>query len=323
MPSPVLDIQNLCVTYGDMLALDDINLAVNAGEIVGLIGPNGAGKTTLIKALCGRVKASTGTFLIDNTPLHHGRNRQQLLGLVPQDIGLYGHMSARENLIAFAKIMGMKNRQTRATSVNAALDAVDLKHKADERVSALSGGMKRRINVAAAIMHGPRILILDEPTAGADAPARDTVHRLARSIAQTGTAVLLVTHELEQAEALCDKVLLLARGRNLAYAPPTEILTKCFGDTREVMLRFNSPPSPAALSALSAYKFTEGDDPTIQTTMIHNHDENQITKIMNAVRKEDKAVLEISIRRPGLPHLMHILEKTGELPQHIPVTSPC
>ena len=128
--APVLTIDQLCVNYGDMQALGDINFSVKAGEIVGLIGPNGAGKTTLIKALCGRIKVDSGTFHIDGTPLHHGRDRQHLIGLVPQDIGLYSHMSARENLDAFAKIMGMKNKGNRREAVNAALDTVDLSRKA-------------------------------------------------------------------------------------------------------------------------------------------------------------------------------------------------
>ena len=194
-----LSVSELSVHYGDYQALKTLELDIEAGELIGIIGPNGAGKTSFIKALCGRVHYD-GHVQIGDERLKRGHNRQKLLGLVPQDIGLYGHMSGRENLTAFAKIMGL-SRQEREDAIEKAIEAVDMGDKADELVSALSGGMKRRINVAAAIMHDPKVIIFDEPTAGVDVPARDTVHRLARTLAEKGMAVLLVTHELDQAEA--------------------------------------------------------------------------------------------------------------------------
>jgi len=164
-----------------------------------------------------------GYVQIGDKRLKRGHNRQKLLGLVPQDIGLYGHMSGRENLTAFAKIMGL-SRQEREDAIEKAIEAVDM------------------INVAAAIMHDPKVIIFDEPTAGVDVPARDTVHRLARTLAEKGMAVLLVTHELDQAEALCDKVLVLCQGEKLAFDTPPRILTQNFAGMREVMVRFGTPP---------------------------------------------------------------------------------
>lgn len=311
---PVLKIESLSVDYGKTRALETVNLSVNAGEILGLIGPNGAGKTTLIKALCGRIQVESGAFYIGGRLLNHGKDRQDLIGLVPQDIGLYGHMSARENLDAFAKIMGIKNRRERRAAVDVALDTVGLTHKAKARVNTFSGGMKRRINVAAAIMHGPRVLILDEPTAGADIPARDTVHRLARTIAKTGKAVLLVTHELEQAEALCDKILILGNGKPLACASPADILASCFGDTREIMVRFNTPPSPEIMAPLAEFNFQQGELETVWTALTRSSEITFLSAFIASLRGGSKMMREISIRRPGLTRLMHILEKTGELP---------
>jgi len=210
--------------------------------------------------------------LIDSKPIRSSQNRQRLIGLVPQDIALYSHMTARENLNAFAKIMGMRGRKNRRKSVAAALASVEMDHKSDALISALSGGMKRRINVAAAIMHSPAVLILDEPTAGVDTPARDTVHRLARKLADDGMAVLLVTHELEQAEALCDKLLVLAGGKTLAFDNPADLLIT-----------------------------DKSEDKVVST-------------FMTSLRGTDTKLREISVRRPGLNHLMHTIEKNGTLP---------
>lgn len=312
--TPVLSTRGLTVNYGNFCALDNLSIDINAGEIVGIIGPNGAGKTSFIKALCGRTHVSSGELLIQSKRLRAGQNRQKLIGLVPQDIGLYAHMTARENLLAFAKIMGMRGGKNRRDCVAAALASVEMDHKSEALVSELSGGMKRRINVAAAIMHSPSVLILDEPTAGVDTPARDTVHRLARELADSGMAVLLVTHELEQAEALCDKLLVLANGKTLAFDHPTTLLSKVYKDAREVMVRFSKPPKGAALESLKPFNFSQAELPTIWTAMTDATEVSFVSAFMASLRSGDTLVREISVRRPGLNHLMHAIEKSGELP---------
>lgn len=315
----VLSTRDLTVYYGSFCALDQLSIDVKAGEIVGVIGPNGAGKTSFIKALCGRTNVSGGEFLINSKRIHSGQNRQKLIGLVPQDIGLYPHMTARENLLSFAKIMGMRVSRNRCDSVALALASVEMDHKSEALVSELSGGMKRRINVAAAIMHNPSVLILDEPTAGADTPARDTVHRLARELADSGMAVLLVTHELEQAEALCDKLLILANGKTLAFDNPAALLSKVYSDAREVMVRFSKPPKKKTLDALQPFKFQQAELPTIWTAMTNSSEVSVVSAFTASLSGSDTLVREISVRRPGLNHLMHAIEKTGELPTPAPV----
>lgn len=309
--SQVLCVNDLGVSYGDHAALRGLTLQVGPGELIGIIGPNGAGKTSFIKALCGRVKYD-GDVIISEKALKRGHKRGNLLGLVPQDIGLYGHMSARENLQVFAKIMGVKSKH-RKSCVQDALAAVDMGEKADSLVSDLSGGMKRRINVAAAIMHEPKVIIFDEPTAGVDVPARDTVHRLARKLAQSGMAVLLVTHELEQAEALCDKVLVLCKGEMLAYDAPASLLSRSFLGMREVMVRYAAPPDAATLAAMSPFEFAQAEHPTIWTAMTQASEVSFVSAFMTALRNGNQLVREISVRRPGLTTLMHRIEKTGQL----------
>lgn len=309
----ILTVSNLTVRYADMVALNDVSADIKPGEIVGLIGPNGAGKTSFIKALCGGV-SYTGDIAVTGQILKRGHKRQHLIGLVPQDIALYGHMTARENLAIFAQIMGIP-RKDRQTRVEAALEAVDLMQKANTRVTALSGGMKRRINVAAAIMHKPRLLILDEPTAGTDVPARDAVHRLAQLLSKTGMGVLLVTHELDQAEALCDRVIILSNGHKLAQGPTADILGECFGRSREVIVRFSSPPDGALLSALAPFKFCQGELPTIWTALTDASEVSFVSAFMTSVRGGDSLIREVTVRRPGLTSLMHYIEREAALPE--------
>ena len=304
-----LRVSDVSVNYGDHQALKQLNLSIEPSELIAVIGPNGAGKTSFVNALCGRVNYD-GFIQIGDTRLKRGHNRQKLLGLVPQDIGLYMHMSGRENLAAFAKIMGLP-RTERNDAITQALAAVGMTEKADEPVSALSGGMKRRINVAAAIMHDPKVIIFDEPTAGVDTPARDTVHRLARTLAKRGMAVLLVTHELEQAEALCDKVLVLCNGEALAFDTPDAVLTRSFKGMREVMIRYASPPNPDSLAAMQPFEFRPGELPTIYTAMTQANEVSFVSAFMTALKNGDELVREISVRRPGLTSLMHRIEQTG------------
>ena len=245
---PALITKDLSLHYGTHQALKPLNVTIDAGELVAIIGPNGAGKTSFIKSLCGRT-VPKGQIYITGEELGHKADRRAFIGLVPQDIGLYPHLSAKENLQVIARLLKVPAK-SRKEAVQEALDAVGMSAKSDARVSTLSGGMKRRINVAAAIMNKPPLLIFDEPTAGVDIPARDVVHRLARELADKGMTVLLVTHELEQAEALCDRVLVLSEGQKLAFDTPAAILSQAYGQKREVVVRFTEVPNAQTLTSM-------------------------------------------------------------------------
>jgi len=307
----LLEIEQLNVLYSDYHALKDLSLTARAGELIGIIGPNGAGKTSFIKALCGRVKHD-GVIKVSQQRLKQGTDRRAHIGLVPQDIGLYPHLTALENLSIISQLLRVPKAQKTKAAMDA-LEAVDMTAHAHKRVSDLSGGMKRRINVAAAIMHNPALIIFDEPTAGVDAPARDTVHRLARELTQRGMAVLLITHELEQAEALCDKILVLNQGETLAFDTPTAILGRSFHGAREVMVRYGAPPDSEILNAMKAFEFTQGELPTIWTAMTTASEVSFVSAFMTAMRGDDELIREISVRRPGLTALMHRIESTGSL----------
>lgn len=308
MNSPVLNVRGLTVDYGSHRALDDLALQIMSGELVGVVGPNGAGKTSFIKALCGRLKLK-GDITINGQDLKIGTDRRQHIALVPQDIGLYPHLTAYENLDVIGRLLGLRNHD----AITLALEAVEMSKHRNLRVSDMSGGMKRRINVAAAILTNPALVIFDEPTAGVDAPARDTVHRLARKLADDGKAVILITHELDQAEAVCDKLLVLCQGKRLAFEAPTQILENSFGDQREVMVRYSRPPSEDVTNAMVPFAFKQGELPTIWIALTQASEVSFVSAFVTAVKTGDSLIREISVRRPGLTTLMHRIEKTGQL----------
>jgi len=283
--STVLSVRDLTVNYGQYRALDNLSLDIDKGELVGVIGPNGAGKTSFIKALCGRLRLK-GKLNINGSDLKRGSDRRQHIALVPQDIGLYPYLSAQENLDVIGRLL---------------------------RLEDMSGGMKRRINVAAAILTNPSLIIFDEPTAGIDAPARDTVHRLARKLADDGKAVILITHELEQAEALCDKVLVLCKGKRLAFESPAGLLERSFAGQREVKVRYATPPTNDITQAMKPFDFKQGELPTIWVAMTQSNEVSFVSAFMTALKGDNEFIREISVRKPGLTALMHRIEKTGQI----------
>ena len=304
--TPILSVDQLSVSYGKHRALHGLSLDIKPGELVGVIGPNGAGKTSFIKALCGRLDIS-GKIAINGTQLKRGMDRRRSIALVPQDIGLYPHLTATENLDVIGRLLGLSDREI----INTALKSVDMVKHADVRVSAMSGGMKRRINVAAAVLTDPSLIIFDEPTAGVDVPARDTLHRLARHLTKQGKAVILVTHELEQAEALCDKVLVLCEGKKLAFDTPSRLLRNAFQDQREIRIRFAVPPNRDMLEAMHPFEFKQDELPTIWSTMTNANEVSFVSAFMTSLRGGGDLLREISVRRPGLTALMHRIEQTS------------
>ena len=307
MEPTLLTVRDLTVDYGKHRALENLSLEIAKGELVGVIGPNGAGKTSFIKALCGRLNLK-GELKINGFDLKRGSDRRQHIALVPQDIGLYPHLTAEENLDVIGRLLGLKDKEP----ITTALMAVEMSEHAKVQISNMSGGMKRRVNVAAAILTNPSLVIFDEPTAGVDAPARDTVHRLARKLADGGKAVILITHELEQAEALCDKVLVLCKGKRLAFEPPTQLLERSFLGQREVKVRYAAAPTKDITEAMQPFDFKQGELPTIWLAMTKSSEVSFVSAFMSALQNENELIREISVRKPGLTTLMHRIEKTGQ-----------
>jgi ABC-2 type transport system ATP-binding protein len=222
---PALEIRGLTKHYDDgTVALDDFDLNVPAGAFFGLLGPNGAGKTTLISAVCNLIRITAGDVRVFGEPAD-SLTARSWVGLAEQDVNLDRFLTVEETLVYHGGYWGMDkdDAERRAAEM---IDVFDLGAKADVRTPKLSGGMKRRLLLARALMHRPRLVILDEPTAGVDFELRTELWRYIRRLHQEGTTILLTTHYLEEAEALCEEIALIRGGRLIARDSAAGLLRK-------------------------------------------------------------------------------------------------
>lgn len=212
------------VRRGDRLVLDGLGFEVRAGEIVGLLGPNGAGKTTTLSVLATLRRPESGTARVGGFDVvTDGAAVRRVLGYVPQSLAVYPTLTARENLRCFAGLLGLPRSLT-ADRVAQALADVGLDERGDDVVATFSGGMQRRLNLAGGLLHDPRVVLLDEPTVGVDPQSRERIFTAVRARAAAGAAVLYSTHYMEEAERLCDRVVLIDRGRVLASGEPASLV---------------------------------------------------------------------------------------------------
>lgn len=216
----MLHLENLHKTYGKRPVLQNLSLHIYPGEIYGLLGANGAGKTTTINIICHLLKADSGSVKINGQL--HSKAAKRWLGVAPQENLLYKSLTCAENLDFYAQIYGLTKKQRRQR-IAATLAAVNLCDKAKSQVETLSGGMQRRLNIAVALVHQPKLIILDEPTTGLDLEARYEIWRLIQTLKQQGTTILLTTHLLDEAQRLCDRIGILKAGKIAAQGSLDEL----------------------------------------------------------------------------------------------------
>ena len=209
----LLEVQRLSYAYGDRQAIDDATFTICAGEIFGLLGPNGAGKTTTISCLAGLLADWRGSLLFAGAEFLPGRRvaDRQRLGIVPQELSLYEDLSAEENLTFFGTLHGLRGASL-ASAIERALELAGLADRRRDKVKAYSGGMKRRLNLAAGDLHEPDLLLLDEPTAGVDPQSRNHIFESLKRLTEAGRTLLYTTHYMEEAERLCDRVAIINEG---------------------------------------------------------------------------------------------------------------
>ncbi len=247
----MLVISHLSKSFGQRQVLQDINLTIPQGQIYGLLGANGAGKTTLINLICGLLKSDCGQITIDGQRAETCARR--LIGVVPQENLLYASLTCRENLAFFAALYGLRGVELRK-SLQQCLTAVQLSHRADCLAHTLSGGMMRRLSVAVALLHQPKLIILDEPTTGLDIEARFEMWQLIQQLPQQGKTILLTTHLLEEAERLCDRLGILKQGRLVAEGTMAD-LRAGFGADQMLLLQVNAEDIPKTLVIAQQHQF--------------------------------------------------------------------
>ena len=302
----VISIRNLSKTYEDgFSALSEINLDIERGEIFALLGPNGAGKTTLINIVCGIVSASSGGVMVgghDN--IANYRQARELIGLVPQEL----HTDAFEkvwNTVSFTR--GLFGKKANPGHIERVLKALSLWDKKDNEVTTLSGGMKRRVMIAKALSHEPRILFLDEPTAGVDVELRKDMWNLVRELRETGVTVILTTHYIEEAEAISDRVGIINKGRLILVEEKAALMTKL--GRKDLILRLEKPITvmPESLVAYGLELANAGQE------LVYSFDKagkrTGVTRLLNDVKKAGLAVCDIETRQSSLEDIFVDLVK--------------
>jgi ABC-2 type transport system ATP-binding protein len=225
MPAaPLLEVADLRHAYGARVAVAGASFAVEAGECFGLLGPNGAGKTTILSCIAGLLPVQSGALRFRGAPFDPFARpaERRRLGVVPQEVALYADLSARENLAFFAAVHGVAGARIGA-AVATGLATAGLAERAGDRVATFSGGMKRRLNLAAGELHAPELLLLDEPTVGVDPQSRAHLFDRLRALRDAGGTLLYTTHYMEEAERLCDRIAILDEGRVLAIGRTAEL----------------------------------------------------------------------------------------------------
>jgi ABC-2 type transport system ATP-binding protein len=303
MTEPLIAVDDVVKRYGARTALDHVCFAVTGGIVSGLLGPNGAGKSTTLSIVATLLVADSGAVTVAG---HHlpaeARAARRILGLVPQRLALYPTLTARENLDFFAHMQGLRGRAARE-AVARVLALVALDGRANEAVAQFSGGMRRRLNLACGILHRPRVVLLDEPTAGVDPQSRERIFEAVEALARDGAAVLYSTHYMEEAERLCAEVVLLDDGRVVATGTPAELVAQT-GMRPRVELRTAHPLPPHWCDGTPGARIVHGDGTRVALEVTHDA---AVSGVLMAAVRAGGDVVEMSVHRPNLADAFFVL----------------
>ena len=221
----LLELTSLKYAFGERLAVRNVTFGIKPAQIFGLLGPNGAGKTTTLSCISGALSNWTGSISMNGSPFLPAREAKHrgLLGIVPQELAVYDTLTARENLVLFARLCGVPKSEQK-NSVDEFIAFAGLEQRQNDLVSQFSGGMKRRLNLAAGLLHRPPLVLMDEPTVGVDPQSRNHIFDSIEKIKDTGTSVLYTTHYMEEAERLCDTIAIMDNGAIIASGTPDELI---------------------------------------------------------------------------------------------------
>ena len=297
-----IEVCGIYKSFGRIEALREVGFTVEKGEILGLLGPNGAGKTTALSIMTGLLRPDRGDISIEGCSVRRNpRAVKGSLGLVPQEAALYGRLSARENLNFWGMMYGLAGRPLRAR-VDEVLELVGLASRAHEPVARYSGGMKRRLNIAAGILHHPAILILDEPTVGVDPQSRSHIFTTIQDLNRAGTTVIYTSHYMEEVELLCERVVILDRGRVVASGRIAD-LVGIAGEAQELEITAAGipPDLPAKLCGLPGVERVLPREGGL--SILTGAAEETLAAAFALFTGAGAAVSRIEIRRPNLETL--------------------
>ncbi len=286
----MIEIKDVTKSYGRQKVLQNVSFEIMEGELFGLLGPNGAGKSTLIDILTGIQSMDSGEIFINGKSIKTDKVEiRKHLGLVPQDIALLEELNAVDNLEYFGGLYGLAGQELKS-QIEKLLEVAGLTDKKKEKVKNYSGGMKRRLNIAVAMLHNPSILILDEPTVGVDAQSRQHIFDYIQSLAEQGTTILYTSHYMEEIETLCKRVFILDLGEEVAYGTKEEV-KKLVGHTQTVALTLDRVPAgfdEVLKNSENGIQFVTVDGQDIELTI-----DQTIFSMMKLIEQVEQAQLVI------------------------------
>lgn len=307
----LVEVSGLRKAYAGDPVVDDLNFCVERGEIFGLLGPNGAGKTTTMMILVGLREADGGTVKFGDAAasVENGR-RRRILGLVPQELAIYPDLTGRENLNFFGAIYGLRSDRLRER-VARLLDLTGLDEQADHYVKTYSGGMKRRLNFGAGLLHEPELVILDEPTVGVDPQSRSHLLESVRQLAAGGVGIIYATHYMDEAQALCHRVAIIDRGQMLQCGRPDDLLDAVHSNVR-LHVRVPGQSVRERFDGLAEIESQEGND--LELIVRHarsdpTHSLRRLATLLERLAAEEAELVSIESTEHNLEELF--LELTG------------
>jgi ABC-2 type transport system ATP-binding protein len=283
-------------TFGQVTAVNDVSITVREGEIFGFLGPNGAGKTTTIRLLTGVLTPDAGTVTINGTDIHrHPLEAKMQMGVIPESSTVYGDMTAEQNLQLSGKMYGMP-RALREERINELLSKMGLAEKRRIPVRAFSKGMKQRVSIACAIIHRPKVLFLDEPTSGLDVQSRRLVIETIRDMNGQGSTIFLTTHNIEEANTLCQTVCIINKGKIVAQESP-ERLKKMFDTTQSVEISFDRPVTRDIFAAKEILR----SEPCGDKWRLYTDNPDQVIKyLVGRAERESLVITSLTTSGPSL-----------------------
>ena len=287
-----ISVRAVSKNYGELKALKNIDFSIKQGEFFGLLGPNGAGKSTLISALAGLIKVDTGHLAIMGADVRTDfRNARRNLGVVPQEVVIDPFFTVREMLRFQSGYFGIKNNDE---WIDELLEQLSLSDKQDSNMRQLSGGMKRRVLIAQALVHKPPVLVLDEPTAGVDVELRQSMWRFVQRLHQDGHTIVLTTHYLEEAEALCDRIAIINKGEVIALESKQDLLARGLGSKLLIRATHDIETIPAELKARVVR--LEGNE--LELSM--HRDKDSVMEILDRLRAASMQINYVSVLSDSL-----------------------
>lgn len=303
----VIEVKNLNKNYGHLKVLDNLNLDVAEGEILGFLGPNGTGKTTAISAMIGSIAYQSGTITFFGKPLNKlSKEERQSIGIVPQEIAIFSELSVYDNIYYFARLNGMEKVAAKASTLEV-IQLLGLEDKTKVRTAKLSTGLRVRVNIACGIVHKPKILFLDEPTVAIDPQSRNNIMTIIKDLNKNGTTIIYTSHYMEEVELLCNKIAIMDKGKVIAYGTKEQLLDMISASLTVSFFSYDAPEK--ITEVLSQFKGIMDLNFDHSKVKLGVDKDTQIEGIISLLNENDIAYTNFQTEAKNLQHIF--IQLTG------------